>query len=262
MHSAYAEVRESADSVQEESDGGNHYDVPDISPVDDTKPQPFVAYESAVAWRPDDGNEAARGDGGKQWKLLEPTVHVAKVQEGKTYVDVYRALADADAQLVKAAVQKLAQSLPAQEGTVLLRQILEVGSNRSPFPLPAYDTPVECASLFSEPTSRSALMGGFQSESIPLKLTKAPKNTKWNELYRELLTNGLKNMSPKNMDKLLKLANDFVYTCATYTKVIVNEFNMPNDKKTIKPAAEIGGLAGGEKYIVQGTKLVMALGWR
>jgi hypothetical protein len=37
----------------------------------------------------------------------------------------------------------------------------------------------------------------------------------------------------------------------TYAKVIINELNVDDSKKTIKPV-EVGGIAGGKKYVVQG----------
>jgi hypothetical protein len=84
-------------------------------------------------------------------------------------------------------------------------------------------------------------------------LQEAMKNTTWNQSYQELIDVGIQNMPLASVKRLLRLANDFVYTCKTYAQVIVNELNMSIDKKTIKPATDIGGIAGGEKYVVQGT---------
>jgi len=80
----------------------------------------------------------------------------------------------------------------------------------------------------------------------------AMKNTIWNQSYQELIDAGIQHMPLASVKRLLRLANDFVYTCTTYAQVIVNELNMSIDKKTIKPATHIGGIAGGEKYVVQG----------
>jgi hypothetical protein len=79
------------------------------------------------------------------------------------------------------------------------------------------------------------------------------KNTKWNQSYQELIAAGIQNMPLASVKRLVRLANDFVYTGMIYTKIIVNELNMPIEKKTIKPALDIGGIAGGEKYVIQGS---------
>jgi hypothetical protein len=46
------------------------------------------------------------------------------------------------------------------------------------------------------------------------------------------------------------LAADFVKAACTYGKIIISEGSLPTHEKTIRPV-EIGGIAGGEKYIVQ-----------
>eukprot|EP01104_Vermistella_antarctica_P017137 TRINITY_DN6023_c0_g1_i1.p1 TRINITY_DN6023_c0_g1~~TRINITY_DN6023_c0_g1_i1.p1 ORF type:complete len:1031 (+),score=322.01 TRINITY_DN6023_c0_g1_i1:387-3479(+) len=48
-----------------------------------------------------------------------------------------------------------------------------------------------------------------------------------------------------------KVVDDFRYTSQLYARIIVSEMCMPNSLKTIKPV-NIGGVAGGEKYIVKG----------
>jgi hypothetical protein len=50
---------------------------------------------------------------------------------------------------------------------------------------------------------------------------------------------------------LMKLSQDFVNTSTMFGKIIISEKGIDNDKKTIKPI-NIGGVAGGEKYIVGG----------
>jgi len=45
-----------------------------------------------------------------------------------------------------------------------------------------------------------------------------------------------------------------VYASKTYAKIIISELNIPNEEKTIKPAF-VGGIAGGEKFKVQGLSL-------
>eukprot|EP00026_Physarum_polycephalum_P001577 Phypoly_transcript_01579.p1 GENE.Phypoly_transcript_01579~~Phypoly_transcript_01579.p1 ORF type:complete len:1064 (+),score=124.40 Phypoly_transcript_01579:78-3269(+) len=48
------------------------------------------------------------------------------------------------------------------------------------------------------------------------------------------------------------LANDFASVAGVVAKIIISEKHLPNCKKSIPPAAHIGGMAGGEKYIAQG----------
>lgn len=50
--------------------------------------------------------------------------------------------------------------------------------------------------------------------------------------------------------RLSKLVRDFKHAATTYGKVIISEKHLPDDKKSIRPATnEVGGFAGGEKYI-------------
>ncbi len=51
-------------------------------------------------------------------------------------------------------------------------------------------------------------------------------------------------------NKLANLANNFLEVAKSYGKIIISEVSLPVEKKTIKPA-NIGGVAGGEKYRVQ-----------
>jgi tetratricopeptide (TPR) repeat protein len=48
---------------------------------------------------------------------------------------------------------------------------------------------------------------------------------------------------------LSNLAKDFIFIVRTYAKIIISEVYIPFDDKTIKPI-KIGGIAGGEKYLV------------
>ncbi|KYR00520.1 Histidine kinase A [Tieghemostelium lacteum] len=57
---------------------------------------------------------------------------------------------------------------------------------------------------------------------------------------------------------LSKLAHDFVYTAKIYGKVIISELTLPLHLKTIKPI-NIGGIAGGYKYICLGILFKLAL---
>jgi hypothetical protein len=49
---------------------------------------------------------------------------------------------------------------------------------------------------------------------------------------------------------LIHISQDFIHTATTYGKIIINEVYLPPEKKKIKPI-NVGGLAGGVKFIVQ-----------
>ncbi|KAH3763191.1 Histidine kinase [Pelomyxa schiedti] len=49
--------------------------------------------------------------------------------------------------------------------------------------------------------------------------------------------------------ELINLAQDFLYTSTTFGKIIIAERYISEERKTIKPV-KLGGIAGGEKYIV------------
>lgn len=51
------------------------------------------------------------------------------------------------------------------------------------------------------------------------------------------------------MRELCDLVNDFSCTAKDLAKVIINEINLEDEYKTIKPNKKIGGEVGGIKYI-------------
>jgi len=57
---------------------------------------------------------------------------------------------------------------------------------------------------------------------------------------------------------LIGLAQDFLYSATAYGKIIISEVYLPDSKKTIKPA-NVGGVAGGSKYIAQDILFKFAL---
>lgn len=70
----------------------------------------------------------------------------------------------------------------------------------------------------------------------------------WNGHFQKLLD------SPDSIDKfgqLRNLANDFCFTAELYARVIISELYLPTCQKTIKPSS-VGGVAGGQKFVVQG----------
>jgi hypothetical protein len=79
---------------------------------------------------------------------------------------------------------------------------------------------------------------------------------------QKLSTSASSSEDPELLDIYFRLsahAQDFVSTAEKYAKIVISEKNLPFEKKTVKPAREIGGIAGGEKYICQGIMLKFAL---
>lgn len=103
----------------------------------------------------------------------------------------------------------------------------------------AEDDPSLEAAILDELTSRdgNGSVGGANSFVID-----------WNERFQELLA------SPDSLNKfaqLRNLANDFCFTAELYARIIISELYLPTSQKTIKPSS-VGGVAGGQKFIVQG----------
>jgi len=57
---------------------------------------------------------------------------------------------------------------------------------------------------------------------------------------------------------LIGLAQDFLYSATSYGKIIISEVYLPDTEKTIKPI-NIGGVAGGSKYLVRSILFKFAL---
>ena len=70
----------------------------------------------------------------------------------------------------------------------------------------------------------------------------------WNRQFQQILD--LPNGEHKSM-KLSSIIKDFHFNARKYGEVIISEKCLPLDKKTIKPV-QLGGIAGGEKYVVHG----------
>jgi hypothetical protein len=110
---------------------------------------------------------------------------------------------------------------------------------------------------------------------------KASQGRQWNEEYQRVVSKGLKQLKAEDVRAISRLSHDFVKQAEVYAKIIINELNVPDAwcvacipagemgtrvmlcavlcshtdgkrcRKTIKPA-NVGGVAGGAKYIVQG----------
>jgi Clustered mitochondria len=81
------------------------------------------------------------------------------------------------------------------------------------------------------------------------------KSTDWNERFQQAITE-LKGLGRHAGERiriyggLSSLAQDFVESAERYGKIIISEVYSPDDvMKTIHPT-EVGGIAGGDKYIV------------
>lgn len=59
----------------------------------------------------------------------------------------------------------------------------------------------------------------------------------------------------------MHLAQDFIYAASSYAKIIISEYYLPYQFKTIKPV-QIGGVLGGQKYIVHNILFKFAVGMR
>ncbi|KAL6059841.1 Clu domain-containing protein [Balamuthia mandrillaris] len=87
----------------------------------------------------------------------------------------------------------------------------------------------------------------------------------WNERFQSIvgelrafdLNTPLKQMYDVNR-ALIHLAQDFIYSSCSYGRIIISEAFVPPDKKTIRPT-ELGGIVGGEKYIVHNILFKFAL---
>jgi hypothetical protein len=58
----------------------------------------------------------------------------------------------------------------------------------------------------------------------------------------------------------MHLAQDFIYAASSYAKIIISEYYLPFQLKTIKPAVNVGGFLGGQKYIVHNILFKFAVG--
>ncbi|PRP79299.1 ABC transporter B family member 11-like [Planoprotostelium fungivorum] len=70
----------------------------------------------------------------------------------------------------------------------------------------------------------------------------------WNAEYQSILDMPDSKIKYR---KLKSLATDFVYAAETYGRIIISEHCLPLSSRTIRPVT-VGGLAGGEKFIVCG----------
>ncbi|EGC32510.1 hypothetical protein DICPUDRAFT_15088, partial [Dictyostelium purpureum] len=125
-------------------------------------------------------------------------------------------------------------------------------------------------SSYSHPKflTNKGLTEGFSSRTIVQSSASAISNassskirlenisiTSWNSEFQRLLE---MDDCLEKFERLSSLEHDFVYAAETYGRIIISENFLSNELKTIKPVS-VGGIAGGEKYIVQGILFKFAL---
>ncbi|KYQ92909.1 hypothetical protein DLAC_05501 [Tieghemostelium lacteum] len=87
-----------------------------------------------------------------------------------------------------------------------------------------------------------------KSSSSPQKDSTVESLTSWNSEFQKLIE---MDDCLEKFERLSSLEHDFVYAAETYGRIIISEHFLPHNVRTIKPVT-VGGIAGGEKYIVQG----------
>lgn len=87
----------------------------------------------------------------------------------------------------------------------------------------------------------------------------------WNERFqatiqkiRSLHINANDQERARLYEDIVQLERDFLYCSETYGKIIISEYYLPDEHKTIKPA-QCGGFAGGDKYIVHSILFKLAI---
>jgi len=82
--------------------------------------------------------------------------------------------------------------------------------------------------------------------SIKTASDRSVKN--WNNEFQDIMA---EDPSPEKYRELSRLAREFVFVASTYGRVIISEMTLPESNKSIK-SVQVGGIAGGRKYIAQG----------
>jgi hypothetical protein len=86
----------------------------------------------------------------------------------------------------------------------------------------------------------------------------------WNKDFQECVDLPEQTTQQKlyKFEKIREVAQNFVTTAELFGKIIIAEAYVPNKYKTIKPVPELGGFAGGEKYIWNGILFKFAMDWK
>jgi len=94
--------------------------------------------------------------------------------------------------------------------------------------------------------------------------TKEEKSQQWNLKFQQTIDRLSASANAPLREKiianveLLHLAQDFIGAAKTYGRIIISEVYLNESEKTIKPV-NVGGQAGGEKYIVHGANSASVL---
>lgn len=81
----------------------------------------------------------------------------------------------------------------------------------------------------------------------------AGEEDRWNERFQEALASS----SDDKFEQLSRLSEDFVSLAVIYSKMVVSEMDLPPERRTLK-RAELGGIGGGDKYLVRGILIKVA----
>jgi hypothetical protein len=86
----------------------------------------------------------------------------------------------------------------------------------------------------------------------------------WNELFQSALDMPQDSVPQQivRYEKIIDVAQNFERTAQVFGKIIISEVFLPYKFKTIKPVSELGGHAGGEKYIYNGILFKFAVDWK
>eukprot|EP01127_Copromyxa_protea_P011133 TRINITY_DN2779_c1_g2_i1.p1 TRINITY_DN2779_c1_g2~~TRINITY_DN2779_c1_g2_i1.p1 ORF type:complete len:1346 (-),score=201.42 TRINITY_DN2779_c1_g2_i1:119-3904(-) len=102
----------------------------------------------------------------------------------------------------------------------------------------------------------SSISDGYLPNKNDLSLDDRKRLSNWNRRFRHCIW-AIRNLEPTaqlaprieaNLN-LMHLSQDFIYAATSYGKIIISEYYLPVKNKTIKPI-ELGGVLGGQKYIV------------
>jgi tetratricopeptide (TPR) repeat protein len=100
-----------------------------------------------------------------------------------------------------------------------------------------------------------------------MPLETAQLSNDWNRRFQAVIEQFRTLGSDRNADpwlqltsnnELLHIAQDFLYSARSYGKIIISEAFLPDSEKTIRPV-KLGGVAGGDKYVVHNILFKFAL---
>jgi len=90
-----------------------------------------------------------------------------------------------------------------------------------------------------------------KSKSHQVEIPLERRVREWNTEFQQILDEGVLGLTVESLQRMADLTHDFVECARGYAKIIVNELSVDAVQKQIKPA-DVGGIAGGEKYIAGG----------